>query len=387
MPRHESGPFSETVAKRVTASSQNSLVSTHSGDTCQLPPPYSDIFQRFQDGFEAFLSYISISRNLSPHTLRAYQNDIQNFLAWMHPFLTQASQRSPRLLNPNESPKGDETETILDPSFSLREIPSHYLGFLSSQSLSRPSVVRKTSALKSFFKFLVKDQYFQATELTLTFTRPKTPKKLPDFLTVEEVQHLFKTLEQSQESRLKVRNKAILCLLFSSGIRVGELVGLDVEDVNWEEAEIKVLGKGDRERISFMSQDSLHLLEAYQRIRPSFLEDVPTAIKPSAIKKDTKKQETALFLNDDGSRLSARSVHRMLHHLGEVSNLSKGIHPHIFRHTFATHLLNQGVDLRIVQELLGHVSIRSTQIYTHISTERLKKAYMNAHPRARLQNG
>ncbi|MBY0403241.1 MAG: tyrosine-type recombinase/integrase [Cyanobacteria bacterium] len=383
MPRHESGQFSEKVAKRVPASSQNSLAFNHSGDpNCHLPPPYSAIFDRFQDGFEAFLSYISISRNLSPHTLRAYQNDIQNFLAWMHPFLTQASQRNPRLTNPNETPKEDETESISDPSFSLREIPSHYLGFLSSQSLSRPSVVRKTSALKSFFKFLVKDQYFQSNELTLTFTRPKTPKKLPDFLTVEEVQQLFKTLDQTQESRLKVRNKAILSLLFSSGIRVGELVGLDIEDVNWEEAEIKVLGKGDRERISFMSQDSLLLLEAYFQIRPSFLED---ASPPG--KKDLGKQETALFLNDDGTRLSARSVHRMLHHLGEVSNLSKGIHPHIFRHTFATHLLNQGVDLRIVQELLGHVSIRSTQIYTHISTERLKKAYMNAHPRARLQNG
>ena len=150
---------------------------------------------------------------------------------------------------------------------------------------------------------------------------------------------------------------------------MGELAALDWEHIQWEQAEFRILGKGNRERVAFASQRAMNALLTYSESWEELAGKAPEVNSP-------------LFLNKDGQRLNVRSVHRLLIDLGQSAGLDKAIHPHVFRHSFATHLLNHGVDLRVVQELLGHISIRSTQIYTHISTERLKRAYLKAHPRA-----
>jgi len=305
-----------------------------------------------KEGLEAFLTYLGISRNLSPHTLRAYQRDIEDFLCWL-------SQK------PQES-------------FSLKTLPTHYLLHLTSQKLARATVARKISALKSFFKFLIKEGTFQETDLLLQLHRPKPQRKLPGFLTEPEVTQLLNTAQKAVdlgsetiEKALAQRNNAILQVLFTSGMRVSELTALNMEDVHWQAGELRVLGKGGRERLCFISEEALEYLNSYIQERERLMgqKTLPAGTSP-------------VFLNRWGRRLTPRSVARMIMALAQKAGIEKPVYPHVFRHSFATHLLNNGVDLRVVQELLGHVSIRSTQIYTHITTERLKQAYLQAHPRA-----
>lgn len=305
--------------------------------------------ERFEEGAAAFLSYLDVTRNLSPHTLRAYQADTQAFLAWFPAF-------SPQI------PEGSRHNS------PFTGLASAYINFLAGQSLSKTSLARKGSSLKTFFKFLMKERYFEENSLPLAFHRPKLLRRLPDFLSASEIEQLLRTLEREPESPLKRRNRAMIELLFSSGIRVGEMAALDIGHVNWEESELIIQGKGGRERLAFFSQRAMTALLAYKAVWESIRE------KPMSA-------ESPLFLNKDGERLNVRSIRRLLVELGTTAKLEKPLHPHVFRHSFATYLLDSGVDLRIVQELLGHISIRSTQIYTHVSTERLKRAYLKAHPR------
>ncbi|MBX2861742.1 MAG: tyrosine-type recombinase/integrase [Vampirovibrio sp.] len=312
------------------------------------------LLERFAEGSEAFYNHLSLNRHLSAHTLRAYQKDITDFMAWLLPTIEKGEIDSPK-----------EFATF------MRELPGQYMGFLNRRQFSRSTIGRKVSALKTFFKFLIKDRYLEDGVLPLTFRRPKPPKRLPDFLTVDDVDRLLMYLKQLPNNNpLALRNLAMVELLFSSGIRVSELVGLNFEDINWQEGELRVRGKGSRERISFMSPKALEVLKDYR------------ARWPELSVEETPEPKSPVFLNRNGTRLSARSVGRFLDDLQAEVEGSKSLHPHIFRHSFATHLLNNGIDLRVVQELLGHVSIRSTQIYTHITTERLRKAYLSAHPRA-----
>lgn len=310
----------------------------------------SELSERFAEGVTAFLSHLDVNRGLSPHTLRAYQSDITHFQEWLPGFIR---------------------EKQLDgrPDIPLHDLPSAYINHLGGRQLSKTSMARKGSAIKSFFKFLMKERFFKEHALPLIFPRPKLPRRLPEFLSMEEVKSILAAVAKAPNSPLKLRNRAIVELLFSSGIRVGELAALDWGHIQWEQAEFRILGKGDRERVAFASNRAMEALLAYADVWEELSES------PSAY-------SSPFFLNKDGTRLNVRSVRRLLLELGEVAKLDKPIHPHVFRHSFATHLLNHGVDLRIVQELLGHVSIRSTQIYTHISTERLKRAYLKAHPRA-----
>jgi integrase/recombinase XerC len=305
---------------------------------------------RFEEGADAFLSYLDVTRNLSPHTLRAYQSDLQVFLKWLPRFCA-------------EMPASAERHT---PFIGL---PAAYIGYLSAQNLSKTSLARKGSSLKTFFKFLMKERYFEENSLPIVFRRPKQLRRLPHFMSFDEINRLLITASHAPESPLKWRNRAIVELLFSSGIRVSELTSLNLGHVNWEECELLIQGKGGRQRMAFFSQQAMSALKSYKAHWSELSEALMTA-------------ESPLFLNKNGSRLDVRSVRRILNDLGSATNLKKPLHPHVFRHSFATHLLNNGVDLRIVQELLGHVSIRSTQIYTHVSTERLKRAYLKAHPRA-----
>lgn len=306
--------------------------------------------ERFEDGVTAFLNHLGVARNLSPHTLRAYQSDLKDFMDWL-----------PSYLNGNRD--------LARPETLFLDLPAAYLGYLQSRGLSRTSVNRKGSCLKTFFKFLMKERYFEEGVLPVLFHRPKLPRRLPTFLSADEIAQLIESVAKEPASPLRARNLAILHVLFSSGIRVGELAALNWSQVNWEQAELRIHGKGGRERVAFVSAQGMEALGAYGKVWPELSGRSPLP-------------ESPLFLNRHGERLNVRSIRRMLLEVGQAAGLNKPLHPHMLRHSFATHLLNHGVDLRFVQELLGHVSIRSTQIYTHVGTERLKRAYLQAHPRA-----
>ncbi len=310
---------------------------------------------RFEEGAAAFFSYLDVTRNLSPHTLRAYQSDMSNFLGWLDGFSLEKQSLE------------------ANPSTFWREIPAAYIAHLSAQQLSKTSLARKGSSLKTFFKFLMKERYFEENSLPVVFHRPRLSRRLPNFISPAEIEQLRSAALHEPESPLKWRNLAILEVLFSSGVRVSELSSLNVGHVNWEELELLIQGKGGRQRLAFFSQRALQALLQYKALWSELCAEPMTADCP-------------LLLNKNGTRLDVRSIRRILLELGKQAQVDKPMHPHVFRHSFATHLLNNGVDLRIVQELLGHVSIRSTQIYTHVSTERLKRAYMKAHPRAAQGN-
>jgi integrase/recombinase XerC len=335
-----------------------------------------------QTAQEAFITYLGVNRNLSGHTLRAYRYDIQEWITWLEVLL-------------NEGPLNPETQESEDnpDRERLRTLSRDYIAYLTTRQFSKSSIARKTASIQSFFKFLTKEQYLPQQGMAMKFQRPKLPKKLPEFLSPDEIHQLSQAATQSEEYPYAKRNQAIIKLLFSSGIRVSELTSLDIQDLDWENAEFRVLGKGGKERVCFMSDEAIQALKDYQEERDlliaHYYENQPsptTKAKRGSAKSQQPRligpESGPLFLNRNGTRLTPRSVHRMLIKLAEDAQIHKKIYPHIFRHSFATHLLNHNVDLRVVQELLGHASIRSTQIYTHITTERLKKAYLQAHPRA-----
>ncbi|MDX2085662.1 MAG: tyrosine-type recombinase/integrase [Candidatus Melainabacteria bacterium] len=343
---------------------------------------------QWQEAIAAFLNYLKIHRNLSDHTIRAYQTDSLGFYEW----LQALPQVESALINPEKTRQ-----------------PSLLNGYLQHLSLlktfSSSSVHRKLSSIRMLLRFMVKEQYLpEGTPLSPEY-RPKRPRRLPHFLTPTEVDALLdacqRQCQQASQELLppwvRTRNQAIIEVLFSSGIRVAELVGLNQSDVDWQAGELRVQGKGGRERVAFVSQKALGLLLRAQPEVVSGRVTAQSAAKPTTAKTSAAKanptaadsppgtsvlEDRPLFLNQRGARLTQRSIHRLLQALGPLANLQQTVHPHLFRHSFATHLLNHGVDLRLVQELLGHVSIRSTQVYTHVTTERLRRAYLSAHPRA-----
>jgi integrase/recombinase XerC len=220
-------------------------------------------------------------------------------------------------------------------------------------------VARKLSSLRTFFKYLQREGVLKKNPASLLMT-PKLDKTLPHFLTEDEAARL---VEAPAESRISdYRDRAIFETLYSAGIRVSELVGLDLQDVDLIGNIIKVRGKGRKERMVPVGDKAVEAIRAYLDIR--------------------KKSSEAVFLNPSGKRLTARSVRNIINkHIAKTA-IQQKVHPHMLRHSFATHLLNRGADLRSVQELLGHVNLSTTQIYTHLTTEKLKKIYDNAHPRA-----
>ncbi|MFA5876391.1 MAG: site-specific tyrosine recombinase XerD [Candidatus Margulisiibacteriota bacterium] len=292
--------------------------------------------QQFTD---EFLSYLSVEKGCSKHTISAYRRDLSQFAAFL-------KNRSPL-----EVSRGD---------LSL------YLSRLS-QKFSINSVARKISAIKSFFHFLLREGYVKkdpAAEIEL----PKQPKRLPKALTFGE---MFKLLAggDGEKSRLWLRDLAILELLYACGLRAAELVALDINDVNLEVAFVKCTGKGDKERIVPVGKKALQAIRDY-------LKD----LRPKLVKK--RQEEKALFLDNGGRRLSRQGLFNLVKKYVQAAGITRHASPHTLRHTFATHLLERGADLRTVQEMLGHANISTTQIYTSVSRERLKKIYTQAHPRA-----
>lgn len=295
--------------------------------------------------FEDFMLYLKIEKNYSYHTLVAYHADLIQFYNFISNFLGKV-----------------EPEEI-----DLKVIRA-YLGELHNQGLKRSSIARKIASLRSFYKYLFK-KGFLPENILLKVSLPKTDKRLPHFLYYNDVEALLQINDTSKP--LRQRDKAILETLYASGVRVSELVGLEVEDLNISEGYARVFGKGARERLVPLGVRATSALEEYLQYG-----------RKALLSRSNLRGEGALFLNRWGNRLSTRGVRDLIYRQVKNVALQKKVSPHTLRHSFATHLLENGADLRTVQELLGHVSMSSTQIYTHISRGLLQSVYQRTHPRA-----
>ncbi|HHT9127076.1 MAG TPA: tyrosine recombinase XerC [Candidatus Brocadiia bacterium] len=295
---------------------------------------------------ENFFKELEHKSNSSQHTLRAYKIDLRQFLLFMK------SEKCGNLEDVNH--------------LFLRK----FLAFLRDQGYSKRTIARKLASLRSFYKFLCQREIVEYNPAKAVRT-PRHEKKLPHFLNINEMERLLNAPDEKTFGG--VRDKAILETLYSSGIRVSELVGLNNEDVDIHARVIKVRGKGKKERLAPIGSFAINAIQLYMNAK---------ALRVRSSEFRVQSLEDALFLNKYGGRLTTRSVARMLGKYLKIAGLQQESSPHSLRHSFATHLLDKGADLRAVQELLGHAHLSTTQIYTHVTTERLKQVYNNAHPRA-----
>jgi len=299
----------------------------------------------------AFIESLAVEKGYSENTCRGYRNDLDGFME----YLAQHSLRGNRPSQRAGPVKIDGIQAI-----TIRG----YLGWLHKKN-KKTTIARKLSAVRSFFKFLVKRGIIEDNPAGAILT-PKQDKTIPEYLPIDE---MFRLLDSIQTGGiLDLRNRAIFETLYSCGIRVAELVGMDVQNVDFSGGVIRVLGKGNKERIVPIGHKALAAIEIYRQ----------QAKKVWGISAD---RNGPLFLNKNKGRLSARSVARILDNLVKACGLLKPVSPHTMRHTFATHMLDAGADLRVVQELLGHKSLSTTQKYTHVSIDRLMETYDRAHPR------
>lgn len=300
--------------------------------------------------FDRFLDHLVLEKSASPHTLLNYRRDVGQFLSFWRGRGEQAGE-----------PPWDQVDVSL---------VRRYLAHLQHRGYARRSVARKLAALRSFYRFLVREGVLPGNVFRLVHT-PKLEKKLPRFLDEDEMTTLLSRPDPSNP--LGLRDRAILELLYGSGLRVSELCALDLQDVDHSDGDVRVSGKGKKERQVPVGSFALGALAAYLRAgRPAIL---------AGARGQAGRAEAALFLNHRGTRLTPRSVARLVQRYVREAALVRGCTPHTLRHTFATHLLSRGADLRDVQELLGHSSVSTTQIYTHVSQERLRQVYRKAHPR------
>jgi integrase/recombinase XerC len=298
-----------------------------------------------QNFFNKYINYLQAERNASPYTVRNYTTDLMDFFRFLR-----------------------EREIV-----SLNEVDRHvvrgYLSWLMERGIAKASIARKTSAIRSFYRYLVSEGVLPENPLD-GVSSPKLDKRLPSFLTVDETRRLLESLDLTTAEGK--RDLAFLELLYASGLRVSELVQLDLTQVDLASREVRVWGKGAKERQVLMGRPAAQALEAYlSEGRPELLGN---------------KKSKALFLSRYGRRLTARRVQQLLDSYAARAGIGKKVHPHMLRHTFATHLLDGGADLRVVQELLGHARLSSTEIYTHVTHSRARKVYLSAHPMAREES-
>lgn len=306
---------------------------------------------------KGFLDYLKYEKHFSDYTVRSYGADLIQFCQ----FLRAEIGASFRANAPKTEGSTDDQMCAADTSV-FRE----FLAYLYAQNYTKSTTARKLATMRSFSKFCIRRGKMAVNPLA-TIRTPKQEKRLPKCLTLDQVQKLLDAPGDSDI--LSVRDKAMLEILYSSGIRVSELVGLELQDIDLDEGVLRVRGKGRKDRLTPIGSQAIGALKRYLQMR-------------SATGKLETAPETKIFLNKHGQTLSTRSVRRKLDKYLSVAGLDPGISPHTLRHSFATHLLNNGADLRSVQELLGHQSLSTTQIYTHLTTKRVKEAYDNAHPRA-----
>lgn len=314
-----------------------------------------------QELFQRYINYLVAERNFSPYTVRNYTTDIlgsKNIKGYFS-FLRD---------------KGISTLEEAD-RYMVRE----YLSYLAENKVIKASVARKLSAIRSFYRFLNREGILMVNPVEET-SSPKLDKRLPSFLTSGEIIRLIETPDT--EDPFGKRDRAILELLYASGLRVSEIAALDMGQIDLVSREIRIIGKGSKERMVLIGEPAVEALKDY--IKGS--RDIIPKIKPIKTKKLTGSD--ALFVNNQGARLSARSIQILIQKYARLAGIEKNVHPHTVRHTFATHMLDGGADLRVVQELLGHSNLSTTQLYTHISKKRAKEVYLSAHPMAKKdQNG
>jgi integrase/recombinase XerC len=295
---------------------------------------------------ESFLDHLKFEKNYSPHTLENYSRDLWEFSSYLQ-------------IEKNKDLPLEEIDHI-----TIRD----FLGHLVSKGNQKSSTARKLSTLRSFFRFMDQLGFVKSNPAKLV-SLPRQPTRHPHFLSIQQIEELLQ-LPDSATDRGK-RDLAILELLYGTGMRVGELVGLNLSSLSIGEGLVRIRGKGKKERIVPFGRPAGRALRTYLITRTELIQ-----------KRTTSKAPEALFLNLRGGRLTTRSVQRLLKQYVSQSSLPMDAHPHMLRHSFATHLLNNGADLRAIQELLGHVSLSTTQRYTHLSVEALIKVYKSAHPKA-----
>ncbi len=293
------------------------------------------------EALTSFIRYVQLEKNFSIHTVREYEADIKQFLH----FLEQ-----------------EGVYCLTDVEYLHARL---YVTTLYEENMARTSISRKISSIRSFFRYLNREVDLDDAPFRSLY-HPKKEERLPSFFYEEELQQLFAA--SSGEDEKSIRNMAILELLYATGIRVSECISIEVNQIDFAYSILRVMGKGRKERIVPFGQYAHNALKRYMdEVRPKLMKN---------------KDHQRLFVNMRGGELTARGVRHILSEMMEDASLHSKIYPHMLRHTFATHLLNNGADLRTVQELLGHAHLASTQVYTHVTKEHLRNTYMNTHPRA-----
>ncbi len=297
-----------------------------------------------KDLLEQFRAYILVEKNFSQYTAKAYASDVMSFLIWL-----------------------EETNVSSVDYNKIRE----YLRFIHKYNYKKTTIARKISALRTFYKYLYRERVVEANPVS-SITAPKREKKLPKFLDKDEIEQILNNV--NIENPAGFRNRAILELLWATGMRISELSGLNFGDLNLEHNEIKVFGKGSKERIVLISERAKSYIQRYiEHARRLVAKDFPPP---------PQDENSPVFINNTGYRINPKTIRNVINSIVDKISLPKKVTPHMFRHSFATYLIENGADLRVVQELLGHASISNTQIYTHISTKHLTDTYNKAHPRA-----
>jgi tyrosine recombinase XerC len=294
-----------------------------------------------QELFDRYINYLEVERNASAYTVRNYKNDLFHFFQFL---------------------KDRKVGSLKEVD---KQVLRAYLSQLVEQGFVKASIARKLSAIRSLYRYLVREQVIASSPVSAS--SPKLDRRLPTFLTIGEMERLLEAPDLS--SPVGQRDRALLELLYASGLRVSEIANLKMENIDLASHEIRVRGKGSKERITLMGNPAAEALGVYlSQGRRELL---------------GKKKTNALFLNRYGGRLTERRVQKILENYASITGIDRRVHPHMLRHTFATHLLDGGADLRVVQELLGHANLSSTQIYTHVTKSQARKVYLSAHPMAK----
>lgn len=307
---------------------------------------------------QAFLDYLGNERNCSEHTLNGYRRDIEQFT---------------RLVFESEDFSGWEQADV----YSARVLVMK----LKEEGLSKSSIMRKVSALRSFYRFMIREGVLKVNPF-IGLTTPRREQRLPKYMSIAEVDRLLSAppiywheaavkgtaWDETSAKFASARDSAILEVIYSGGLRVSEAIGLDLRDIDLLSDVMTVKGKGKKERLCMLGGPAVKALQRYLKLR--------------SCRTENERPQAPLFVNRHGTRLTARSFQRNLKFYLAEAQLPHDMTPHKLRHSFATHLLDAGADLRSVQEMLGHANLSTTQIYTHISSERMKKIYAQAHPRA-----
>lgn len=297
--------------------------------------------ENLQSQLDQFIRYVQLEKNFSLHTVREYTSDLEEFFAFLH---------------------AEGIQKITEVEYIHARL---YVTKLYDEQKARTSISRKISSIRSFFRFLNREQNIDDAPFRSLY-HPKKEERLPSFFYEEELKELFEKNEGDEP--IQIRNMALLELLYATGMRVSECVSLELTDIDFHYNIVRVMGKGRKERIIPFGQYAHDALIRYiDQVRPTLMK---------------KENHQKVFVNMRGGELTTRGVRYILSEMIDNASMHTKIYPHMLRHTFATHLLNNGADMRTVQELLGHANLSSTQIYTHVTKEALRKTYMNSHPRA-----